>query len=319
MACDERVTISMPLGVNCCVQVGVNTASVYADVSYLFFFLRTAVPGHPIVIKNEDHSGCRAVLLWFPLTWCTAFCPGPYLLLPACRTYFCTAVPCPHHTDGTTIKCLCRPSARVVSKRGSFVTKFSRSPLACPCTPQGVRAIVELVRHGANTTVFVSSTVLCIAWATASVLRSRDHWREAAKEPSIGSDGLPTRRKLWWVFWPFYNLSFMTAMVAVIDRAGHDGKSWSGVVSVMADDRLWNVVALALALAFVSYSVAWGAEVTLCTRKPNGEFTAGFLSAGLFSWFSSVIDIGQKKQLDFDDLPMPVRNGYTHTPAVVES
>ncbi|CAN0464075.1 unnamed protein product, partial [Ectocarpus sp. 12 AP-2014] len=80
-------------------------------------------------------------------------------------------------------------------------------------------------------------------------------------------------------------------------------KSWSGIVSVVADDRLWNVVALALALSFVSYSVARGAEVTLCTRKPNGEFTARFLSAGLFSWFSPVIDIGQKKQLDFDDLP----------------
>ncbi|CAN0009138.1 unnamed protein product, partial [Ectocarpus sp. 4 AP-2014] len=181
------------------------------------------------------------------------------------------------------------------------------------CIYQGVRAIVELIRHGADTTVFVSSTVLCIAWAAASVLRSRDHWREAAKEPSIGSDGLPARRKLWWVFWPFYNLSFMTALVAVIDRAGHGGKGWSGIVSVVADDRLWNVVALALALSFVSYSVARGAEVTLCTRKPNGEFTARFLSAGLFSWFSPVIDIGQKKQLDFDDLPIPIDDDLSST------
>lgn len=67
-----------------------------------------------------------------------------------------------------------------------------------------------------------------------------------------------------------------------------------------------NVVALAINLIFVSCSVLSGAEVTLCTFKPNAEFTAGFLSAAMFSWFSPMIDVGQTKQLDLDDLPVQV-------------
>lgn len=56
----------------------------------------------------------------------------------------------------------------------------------------------------------------------------------------------------------------------------------------------------------VTYSTLYGAEVKLCSRKPNSEFTAGFLSAALFSWFSSYIALGQTKQLDLDDLPLQV-------------
>lgn len=67
-----------------------------------------------------------------------------------------------------------------------------------------------------------------------------------------------------------------------------------------------NVVALAVTLVFVSFSVLSGARVTLCTSKPNAEYTAGFLSAALFSWFSPVIDVGQTKQLDLNDLPVQV-------------
>lgn len=67
-----------------------------------------------------------------------------------------------------------------------------------------------------------------------------------------------------------------------------------------------NVIALAINLVFVSSSVLSGAGVTLCTFKPNSEFTAGFLSAAMFSWFSPIIDVGQTKQLDLDDLPVPV-------------
>lgn len=63
---------------------------------------------------------------------------------------------------------------------------------------------------------------------------------------------------------------------------------------------------MALALVLVSFSVLSGAEVRLCTRKPNAEFTAGLLSAALFSWFSPVIDVGQTKQLDLDNLPVQV-------------
>lgn len=169
-----------------------------------------------------------------------------------------------------------------------------------------MRAIVEWVRHGSGTTMFLSSVVLCVAWAAASVLRSRDHWREAAKEPKIVGDGAPARRKTWWVLWPFFNLSFITAVLALVDDVRHDGKSWSGLTDVLADDRLWNVAALATTLMFMTYSVMRGAEVMLCARKPNAEFTAGFLSAALFSWFTPVIDVGQTKQLDLDDLPMQV-------------
>lgn len=68
-----------------------------------------------------------------------------------------------------------------------------------------------------------------------------------------------------------------------------------------------NVVALAINLVFVSSSVLRGAGVTLCSLKPNAEFTAGFLSAAMFSWFSPIIDVGQTKQLDLNDLPVPVR------------
>lgn len=67
-----------------------------------------------------------------------------------------------------------------------------------------------------------------------------------------------------------------------------------------------NVIALACNLLFVSFSVLSGAGVTLCTAKPNAEFTAGFLSSALFSWFSPIIDVGQNKQLDLDDLPVQV-------------
>lgn len=64
---------------------------------------------------------------------------------------------------------------------------------------------------------------------------------------------------------------------------------------------------LAMILILVSVSVVRGADVTLCTRKPNAEFKAGFLSAAFFSWFSPVIDVGQTKQLGLDDLPVQVR------------
>lgn len=164
---------------------------------------------------------------------------------------------------------------------------------------------MEGARHGFDTSIFISSTVLCIAWAFASVLRSRDHWREAAKPPVIGTGGLPARRKLWWALWPFFNLAFVTAVAAFLDEVRH-GKSWSGFMDVVADDRLWNLVALAIALVLVSYSVLRGAGVSLCTREPNAEFTAGFLSAAFFSWFSDIIDLGQTKQLDLNDLPIQV-------------
>lgn len=75
-------------------------------------------------------------------------------------------------------------------------------------------------------------------------------------------------------------------------------------MSVVTDDRLWNLAVLGIILLIVSYSVVRGAGVTLCTRKPNAEFTAGLLSAGYFSWFSDVIAVGQTKQLDLDDLPL---------------
>lgn len=159
---------------------------------------------------------------------------------------------------------------------------------------------MEWVRHGYGTAVFRSSAVLCFAWAVASALRSRDHWYQAAKPPTLYTDGLPARRKLWWALWPFFNLSFMTALAAVV----HDGKTYDGYVNMVADDRLWNLAALAVILALVSYSVVRGATVTLCSRKPNVEFTAGFLSAALFSWFSPIINVGQTKQLDLDDLPL---------------
>ena len=159
---------------------------------------------------------------------------------------------------------------------------------------------MEWARHGFHTPMFLSSAVLCIAWAFASVRRSHNHWHEAAKPPRLDANGLPARRKLWWALWPFFNLSFMTALAAVV----HDGKTHDGLLSIVADDRLWNVAALGFILALVSYSVVKGAEVTLCSRKPNAEFTAGFLSAALFSWFSPVIDVGQTKQLDLDDLPL---------------
>lgn len=67
-----------------------------------------------------------------------------------------------------------------------------------------------------------------------------------------------------------------------------------------------NVIALVCNLMFVSCSVLSGAGVTLCTAKPNAEFTAGFLSSAMFSWFSPIIDVGQTKQLDLDDLPVQV-------------
>lgn len=63
---------------------------------------------------------------------------------------------------------------------------------------------------------------------------------------------------------------------------------------------------LALLVVLVSYSTLRGAEVRLCRREPNTEFTAGLLSAALFSWFSPIIDVGQNKQLDLDDLPVQV-------------
>lgn len=109
--------------------------------------------------------------------------------------------------------------------------------LSC-CAPQGARAIVEAVRHGVDTTIFVSSAVLCVAWALAAVLRSRDHWRQAAMPPKIDAHGLPANRRMWWVLWPFFNLSFITATVAIVSDS-NTGKSWSGLVSIAADDRLW--------------------------------------------------------------------------------
>lgn len=159
---------------------------------------------------------------------------------------------------------------------------------------------MELARHGWHTPMFRSSVVLCVAWAFASALCNRNHWHEAAKPPKLYTDGVPARRKLWWALWPFFNLAFMTALAAVV----HEHKTHDDFVSVVADDRLWNVAALGAVLALVSYSVLRGATVTLCSREPNVEFTAGFLSAALFSWFSPIIDVGQTKQLDLDDLPL---------------
>lgn len=97
---------------------------------------------------------------------------------------------------------------------------------------------MEATRNGANTQIFLSSAVLCISWAVASVLRSRDHWRQAAKPPRIDRDGLPARRRMWWALWPFFNLSFITATIALVGEF-NDGKTWSGLVDVAGDDRLW--------------------------------------------------------------------------------
>lgn len=101
---------------------------------------------------------------------------------------------------------------------------------------QGVRAIV----NWADTQVFVSSVVLCLAWAVASVLRSRDHWREAAKPATIDGNGKPVRRRMWWALWPFFNLSLITAITAEVSevKKGNAG-GWSDFLDVVADDRLW--------------------------------------------------------------------------------
>lgn len=98
--------------------------------------------------------------------------------------------------------------------------------------------MVEATRRGANTTVFLSSAVLCVAWGLASWLRSRDHWRQAAKAPKLDAAGRPARRRMWWVLWPFFNLAFITAAVALADEV-REGKSWTGLIEVVADDRLW--------------------------------------------------------------------------------
>lgn len=63
---------------------------------------------------------------------------------------------------------------------------------------------------------------------------------------------------------------------------------------------------LGVILCFVTYSTLRGAQVTPCHREPNAEFKAGFLSAIFFMWFSPIIDVGQTKQLDLDDLPVQV-------------
>lgn len=209
-----------------------------------------------------------------------------------------TQILCPTH-GGNHSRTTGRKESRLFRTHAQLPTF---TVFAAACVFQGVRAVVEWARHGVDTPIFISSTVLCIAWAFASVLRSRDHWREAAKPPMVGAGGLPARRRLWWALWPFFNLSFITAVSAFVENV-HHGKRWSGFISAVADDKLWNLSAMAIALVLVSYSVLSGAEVTLCTRKPNAEFTAGFLSSGLFSWFSDVIDVGQTKQLDLDDLP----------------
>lgn len=97
---------------------------------------------------------------------------------------------------------------------------------------------MEAVRHGADTSVFLSSTVLCVSWVVASVLRSRDHWRKAGQPPKMDENGQPGRRRMWWALWPFFNLSFITATVALVTE-GQDGKTWSELVDVVGDDRLW--------------------------------------------------------------------------------
>ena len=104
---------------------------------------------------------------------------------------------------------------------------------------QGVRAVVEAVRNGTDTPVFLSSVVLCVAWAMASVLRSRDHWREASKPVKIDGDGSPTRRRMWWALWPFFNLSMITAITAEVNGAQGGTDRRSDFVDVVADDRLW--------------------------------------------------------------------------------
>lgn len=71
-----------------------------------------------------------------------------------------------------------------------------------------------------------------------------------------------------------------------------------------------SLVVSLLSLVLVSYSALRGAEVRSCRRPPNAEYRAGYLSAGLFSWFTSVIDVGQKKQLDLDDLPIQVHLAF---------
>ena len=97
---------------------------------------------------------------------------------------------------------------------------------------------MEAVRRGVDTSVFISSAVLCVAWALAAVLRSRDHWRQAAMPPKMDAHGLPANRRMWWGLWPFFNLAFITATVAIVNDI-NAGKSWSGLVSIAADDRVW--------------------------------------------------------------------------------
>ncbi|CAN0115459.1 unnamed protein product, partial [Discosporangium mesarthrocarpum] len=169
------------------------------------------------------------------------------------------------------------------------------------CVYQGVRAVLEACNHGFNTNLFVTGTTMCVAWLLAITAVTHDHWTQAAIFPVLDDAGQPKRQRMWWALWPFFNLSFITAITAYFTEGQqkHDH-----LIDYLADDSLWSLLGQAILLLFVTYSALVGATVELSRREPNEEFTAGFLSAALFSWFSPFIDIGQKKQLDLADLPI---------------
>lgn len=103
-----------------------------------------------------------------------------------------------------------------------------------------MRGLVQASKAGADASIVVSGMVLFVSWALAVYLRNRDHWLLASSPPVLDASGRPMRRRTWWLLFPFFNLAFITSLVALIDK--YKDRDTAYVSDYVKDDKLWWVL-----------------------------------------------------------------------------
>ncbi|KAG5191529.1 ABC transporter type 1, transmembrane domain-containing protein [Tribonema minus] len=164
----------------------------------------------------------------------------------------------------------------------------------------GAKAVIEAVDGGDRSDVTMHA-VLCASSVIAAACRDADHWQHSPEyvgpAPHAPS---PRRRRAWLWLFPYFNLTFVTALLRYV--RGDSGGATS-FVDYMSQDELWALVAQGACLVLVTHSVLVGARVTRLYHAPNAEYKAGIFSWLMFSWFTPIIARGQRKQLGLPDLP----------------
>ncbi|CAM9729815.1 unnamed protein product, partial [Chrysoparadoxa australica] len=143
--------------------------------------------------------------------------------------------------------------------------------------------------------------IQALGWGMASGCASYDFWSQAL--PSyVGSADIPKRKRLQVWLWMYFVLSLACALPSYIFDYEADRHA-GGFMAVVGDAELWSLLLSGIAVIIAGFSAFRGSKVRRLDYAPTAEFTCGFLSAMTFSWFGPVMRVGQRRYLDFVDLP----------------